>query len=97
MDIEDLKKRAGITEATDDPKELWREFNRISTRLESALRRTAVDTHGDGQAPEGMLNPLQVNDIAFSIEKLNEQLERLDKVYRWREYMAQRKARAGIK
>ena len=96
MDLQELQKRAGIINEADDIGDLWREFSRISERLAQALTRTGVDTHGGGKAPEGMLNPLQVNDIAYSMEKVQQQLERLDQVYQWRKHMADRKARIKV-
>jgi hypothetical protein len=90
-DINDLKRRAGITEA-EDVKELWKQYTRLSQQLARALTKTAIDTHGEGRAPEGHLNPLQVGDIEYHMEMVAEQLERLDKVYRWREYMDKRRA-----
>ncbi len=96
MDLNDLKKRAGIVNEAADPGQLWREFSRLSDQLAQTLARTSIDTQGGGKAPEGMLNPLQVNDIEYSLKKVQEQLDRLDQVYQWRKYMEQRKARMKV-
>lgn len=96
MDKKELQRRAGIVNEAEDIGNLWREFSRVSERLATALKSTAVDTQGQGKAPEGMLNPLQVNDIAYHAIAIQQQLDRLDAVYRWREYMEQRKARIKV-
>ena len=91
MDKKELQRRAGIIE-DDNIKSLWSEFSRISEQLTRALKRTDVYTQG-GRAPEGMLNPLQVNDIESHMNMLEEELNRLDQEYQWRRYMIARKSR----
>ena len=90
-EIDDIKRRAGITEA-EDIKALWKQYTRMSEQVAKALMNTAVDTHGDGRAPDGQLNPLQVNDIEYHMNMVAEQLERMDKLYQWRAYMDKRRA-----
>ena len=96
MNLDELQKRAGIVTEAEDVSALWKEYARISERLATALKSTGVDTEGQGRAPDGMLNPLQVNDIAYHTIAVNQQLDRLDAIYRWREYMEQRKSRMKV-
>ena len=96
MDINELQRRAGITEEAADIKELWRQYTSMSEQMAKALSRTPIDTQGGGAAPDGQLNPLQVNDIEYHMQMVAEQLDRLDKVYGWRKYMEERRARTNI-
>jgi hypothetical protein len=96
MEINELQRRAGITEEATDIKELWSQYTRMSEQIAKALSRTGIDTQGGGAAPEGQLNPLQVNDIEYHMKMVAEQLERLDKVYGWRKHMDERRARTSV-
>ncbi len=92
MDKKELQRRAGITEQ-DEVVDLWKQYTRISEAMARALRRASIDTRGQGGESRGSatLNPLQANDIEYHVKMVVKQLNRLDKSYHWREYMAGRK------
>jgi len=71
----------------------WHSFSKAASALESALRTASVEPGSPEERSANALNFEMVNDIQFTIEKLQKQLDRLDKRYKWREYMTKKRER----
>ena len=71
----------------------WSDFSKSVSRLEQALNKTAVRAGNPEERGPDAINFEMVNDIQHSVERIQKQLDQLDRRYKWREYMAKKKER----
>lgn len=71
----------------------WSDFSKSVSRLEQSLRTASIEDGGSADRAPGALNNEMVNDIQYSVERIQKQLDRLDQRYGWREFMAKKKER----
>lgn len=88
-----LQKLAGITEAVESPSNSWSQFSKAGHALTQVLKHVHVKSGAPEERGAEALNFEQINDIQFTIQHLQEQLDRLDRVYSWRDYMKKKKER----
>ncbi len=86
-------KLAVILEASQE----WSDFSKSVSRLEQALNKTAVKAGNPEERGPDAINFEMVNDIQYSLTRIQKQLDRLDQRYGWRDYMAKKKERVSIK
>lgn len=92
MNKERLQELAGIVEAVGSPSDSWSQFSDAAENLTKVLQRVRVAAGSPEQRGHASLNFEQINDIQFTVEKLQKQLDRLNSVYQWRSYMKKKKS-----
>ena len=91
-----LKDLAGIITEMEDPTTAWKAFSRASADMERALRNVNIADGGPDERGSGTLNQLQISDVEYSLNLVKAQLDRLDRIYKWRDHMTQRRERMKV-
>lgn len=93
MKQERLLELAGILEEQTAPSDAWKKFNKAASELDRVLSKASVEDGGTKDRSKNAFNFEMINDLQFTLEKTQKQLDRLDRRYSWRDFMKKKKER----